>query len=123
MASLGKVVSTALTGEDAPVFQGAPKEVKALAKQASETTAGVEAVNAKVDALTDAFTKFLESQTAKDTSEVAEAPEKETAKAPAKSTKAKADTKADTKSETPTKDPEGKLDPADEKVGSVQKGQ
>ena len=116
MASLGKVVSTALTGEDAPVFQGAPKEVKALAKQAGETSAGVEAVNAKVDALTEAFTKFLETQTAKSTPE-------ETEKAPAKSTKAKADTKADTKSETPTKDPEGKLDPADEKVGSVQKGQ
>lgn len=120
MASLGKVVSTALTGEDAPVFQGAPKEVKALAKQAGETSAGVEAVNAKVDALTEAFTKFLETQTAKSTPEEAE---KETEKAPAKSTKAKADTKADTKSETPTKDPEGKLDPADEKVGSVQKGQ
>lgn len=120
MASLGKVVSTALTGEDAPVFQGAPKEVKALAKQASETTAGVAEVNAKVDALTDAFTKFLETQTAKSTPEEAE---KETEKAPAKSTKAKAETKADTKSETPTKDPEGKLDPADEKVGSVQKGQ
>lgn len=116
MASLGKVVSTALTGEDAPVFQGAPKEVKALAKQAGETSAGVEAVNAKVDALTEAFTKFLETQTAKSTPEATE-------KAPAKSTKAKADTKADTKSETPTKDPEGKLDPADEKVGSVQKGQ
>lgn len=127
MASLGKVVSTALTGEDAPVFQGAPKEVKALAKQAGETSAGVAEVNAKVDALTDAFTKFLESQTVKATPEVAEAPEKEaekeTAKAPAKSTKAKADTKADTKTDTPTKDPEGKLDPADEKVGSVQKGQ
>lgn len=119
MASLGKVVSTALTGEDAPVFQGAPKEVKALAKQAGETSAGVAEVNAKVDALTEAFTKFLETQTAKATPEVAE----EAAKAPAKSTKAKADTKADTKTDTPTKDPEGKLDPADEKVGSVQKGQ
>lgn len=123
MASLGEVVSTALTGGDAPVFQGAPKEVKALAKQAGETSAGVAEVNAKVDALTDAFTKFLESQTAKATPEVAEAPEKETEKETAKSTKAKADTKADTKTDTPTKDPEGKLDPADEKVGSVQKGQ
>lgn len=111
MASLGEVISTALTGGDAPVFQSAPKEIKALAKQSSDTSAGVEAVNAKVDALTEAFTKFLETQTAKATSEVPEAPEKATAK----STKAKA--------ETPTKDPEGKLDPADEKVGSVQKGQ
>lgn len=106
MASLGSVISTALTGEDSPVFQSAPKEFTALAKQSADTSTGVAEVNAKVDALTEAFTAFLAAQTAGATDVVTRATAKEPTKA---------------KSETPTKDPEGKLDPADEKVGSKQK--
>lgn len=107
MASLGEVVSTALTGGDAPIFQSAPKEFKALAKQTSDTSAGVEAVNAKVDALTDLVTQFLEAQATKAAPAVEEAPEK----APTKVAKAK--------EETDVKVTE--VDPADEKVGSKQK--
>ena len=124
MASLGSVVSTALTGEDAPVFNSAPKEVKALAKQGADTNAGVAEVNAKVDALTQAFTAFLEAQTAGATGvvtrEAGKEDTKETEKAPVK-TKEAAKTTTKAKTETPIKDPEGELDPADEKVGSVQK--
>jgi hypothetical protein len=82
MASLGEVVSTALTGGDSPVFNSTPKEIKALEKQSSNTSAGVDAVNAKVDALTEAFTKFLEAQAV--AVEPEQVPEQEPEKAPTK---------------------------------------
>lgn len=61
MASLGEVVSTALTGGDAPVFQGVTEDKK-VAKQITSTGNAVDAVSAKVDKLEALLTTFLEAQ-------------------------------------------------------------
>ena len=81
MASIGSVVSTAITGGSAPVFEGVAKEVqKAVKASASKTDNKVESLENTVQELTALVTKLLaEKEEAK-----VEVPKKTTPKADAK---------------------------------------
>lgn len=76
MASIGSVVSTAVTGGKAPVFKGVAKEVqKAVKATSTKTDNKVEALEKEIADLKELITKSF--------GEKADAPE-ETPKAPAK---------------------------------------
>lgn len=76
MASIGSVVSTAVTGGKAPVFEGVAKEVqKAVKATSTKTDSKVAALEKEIADLKELFTKSL--------GEKAEVTE-ETPKAPAK---------------------------------------
>lgn len=76
MASIGSVVSTAVTGGKAPVFEGVAKEVqKAVKATSTKTDNKVEALEKEIADLKELITKSLG-----DKAEVVE----ETPKAPAK---------------------------------------
>lgn len=63
MPSIGSVVSTAITGGDAPVFHST-KEVKQLAKAvAKETDSNTEALEKQVSDLSNLVKQLLEAQT------------------------------------------------------------
>lgn len=63
MASLGSVTSTALTGGDAPVFEGVAKEVQAGVEAANKSSnAQVAAMSKEVAELKDLITELLTAQ-------------------------------------------------------------
>lgn len=80
MASLGSVTSTALTGGDAPVFEGVAKEVQAGVEAGVEaanksSNAQVTAMSKEVAELKDLITELLAAQKVNATvAEVDEAP-------------------------------------------------
>lgn len=82
MASLGSVTSTALTGGDAPVFEGVAKEVQAGVEAANKSSnAQVTAMSKEVAELKDLITELLTAQKVNATvAEVDEAPADEVAK-------------------------------------------
>lgn len=75
MASIGSVVSTAVTGGKAPVFEGVAKEVqKAVKATSTKTDNKVEALEKEIADLKELITKSLGGK----------ADDEETPKAPAK---------------------------------------
>lgn len=62
MASIGSVVSTAVTGGDAPVFESTA-EIKALTKQATKTGQSVDESNERIARLEALIEKLLERDT------------------------------------------------------------
>ena len=75
MASIGSVVSTAVTGGESPVFEGVAAEVqKAVKASSTKTDSKVEALEKELAALKDLITKSLGGK----------ADAEETPKAPAK---------------------------------------
>ena len=75
MASIGSVVSTAVTGGKAPVFEGVPKEVhKAVNASSTKTDNKVEALEKEIADLKELITKSLGGKV----------DDEETPKAPAK---------------------------------------
>ena len=60
MASIGSVVSTAVTGGKAPVFEGVAKEVqKAVKASSTKTDSKVEALEKEIADLKELITKSL----------------------------------------------------------------
>lgn len=59
MASIGSVVSTAVTGGDAPVFESTA-EIKALTKQANKTGQSVDETNERIARLEALIEKLVE---------------------------------------------------------------
>lgn len=65
MASIGSVVSTAVTGGKAPVFEGVAKEVqKAVKSSGAKTDNKVEALEKEIADLKDLITKTLGAKAA-----------------------------------------------------------
>lgn len=59
MALLGTVVSTALTGGDAPVFEGVAKEVAQVLKTSNATEDKVASLTAEVNRMQALLTQFM----------------------------------------------------------------
>lgn len=82
MASLGSVVSTAVSGGDAPVFKRSA-EVKEVLEQGAAMASNQEALENKVDKLSEMLAELLAEKAAanKVVEDIAPAPTKSTAKA------------------------------------------
>lgn len=106
MASLGSVVSTAITGGDAPVFErNVGVAVREAVKEATQENAVIKELSNKVDTLADALAQLVQLQTASavgtgakigvDATEAVEAPVEPTPAEKAAATKAANKSKAE----------------------------